>query len=165
MFKEYERPVNSDYAVLGIYRAAGRERLRARSITCAIFRGCTMCRVYFAEQEANMRAGMARGFTPPRVTLEGRDQGLKDVVNAKTPKETNFWKPFVEMPASIRADTQAEMRAEAEDVIAHKVMPAYAKMLRFFDEEYVPHAVTALAAESCRMARRITSRRFWSTPR
>jgi uncharacterized protein (DUF885 family) len=73
---------------------------------------------------------------------------LKDVVVAKTPQETNFWKPFVAMPASIPAARQAELRASAADVIANKLVPAYAKLLRFFDDEYVPHAVTALAAES-----------------
>ena len=28
---------------------------------------------YFAEQIDNMRAGLKRGFTPPKVTLTGRD--------------------------------------------------------------------------------------------
>ena len=82
------------------------------------------------------------------MTLEGRDQGLKDVANAKSAQATSFWRPFVKMPASIPAEDQAKLRAEAEDVITHKVMPAYAKMLTFFDEEYVPKAVTSLAAES-----------------
>ena len=77
----------------------------------------------------NMRAGMARGFTPPRVTLAGRDQELKDVVNAKNPQATSFWRPFVAMPSSISAAEQEKLKAEAEDVITHTVTPAYAKTL------------------------------------
>jgi uncharacterized protein (DUF885 family) len=147
-FKEYERPVNSDsqfWAYLAPLDARGfrteedyrRYLSRLRDVP-----------EFFDENMANMRAGMARGFTPPRVTLEGRDQGLKDVVNAKDAQATAFWKPFTGMPAWIPAADQEKLKAEAEDVIAHQVMPAYAKVVKFFDEEYVPHTVTALAAES-----------------
>lgn len=94
-----------------------------------------------------MRAGAARGFTPPRVTLEGRDQGLKDVANAKDAESMSFWRPFAKMPAGMDEATQAKLKAEAKDVIEHVVMPAYAKMLKYFDEEYVPKAVVSIAAE------------------
>lgn len=148
VFKEYERPVNSDSQFWGFLAPLTGNELVSEEHYVRYISRLNDVPTYFAEQEANMRAGMARGFTPPRVTLEGRDQGLKDVVHAKTPQETNFWKPFLAMPASIPAARQAELRAMAADTIATKVVPAYAKMLRFFDEEYVPHAVTALAAES-----------------
>jgi uncharacterized protein (DUF885 family) len=148
MFKEYERPVNSDSQFWGFIAPLDGNEFVSEEHYVRYLSQLNDVPVYFAEQEANMRAGMARGFTPPRVTLEGRDQGLKDVVVAKTPQETNFWKPFVAMPASIPAARQAELRASAADVIANKLVPAYAKLLRFFDDEYVPHAVTALAAES-----------------
>jgi uncharacterized protein (DUF885 family) len=147
-FREYERPVNSDSQFWGfIAPIDGREFRTAEHYRRYLLR-LNDVPEYFDEQMANMRAGMARGFTPPRVTLEGRDQGLKDVANAKSAQATSFWRPFVKMPASIPAEDQAKLRAEAEDVITHKVMPAYAKMLTFFDEEYVPKAVTSLAAES-----------------
>jgi uncharacterized protein (DUF885 family) len=147
-FKEYERPVNSDTQFWGEIAPLDGNDFVSEEHYVRYLSQLNDVPVYFAEQESNMRAGMARGFTPPKVTLEGRDQGLKDVVAAKSPQETNFWKPFVTMPASISPARQAELRAQAADVIAHKVVPAYAKMLRFFDDEYVPHAVTALAAES-----------------
>ena len=148
IFKEYERPVNSDSQFWGFIAPLDGNEFVSEEHYVRYLSQLNDVPLYFAQQEANMRAGMARGFTPPKVTLEGRDQGLKDVVAAKTPQETNFWKPFVAMPASMPAARQAELRAAAANVIAHKVVPAYAKMLRFFDEEYVPHAVTALAAES-----------------
>jgi uncharacterized protein (DUF885 family) len=147
-FKEYERPVNSDTQFWGFMAPLDAHELRSEEAYRRYLSRLKDVPRYFDEQEAEMRAGMERGFTPPRVTLEGRDQGLKDVVDAKDVKDTNFWKPFVEMPASISAETQAQMRAQAAEVIAHEVVPAYAKMLQFFDEVYVPHAVTALGAES-----------------
>ena len=148
LFKEYERPVNSDSQFWGFIAPLNGNEFVSEEHYVRYLSRLNDVPLYFAEQETNMRAGGARGFTPPRVTLEGRDQGLKDVVVAKSPQETNFWKPFVAMPTSISAARQAELRAAAADVIAHKVVPAYAKMLRFFDDEYVPHAVTTLAADS-----------------
>ena len=52
---------------------------------------------YFREQMDEMRAGLARGFTPPRVTLEGRDASLTAVTEAK-PEDSLFYTPFKEMP-------------------------------------------------------------------
>jgi len=148
LFKEYERPVNSDSQFWGFIAPLNGNEFVSEEHYVRYLSQLNDVPLYFAEQEANMRAGMARGFTPPKVTLEGRDQGLKDAVAAKTPQETNFWTPFAAMPASIPAARQGELRAAAADVVAHKVVPAYAKMLRFFDGEYVTHAVTSLAAQS-----------------
>ncbi|HKF48874.1 MAG TPA: DUF885 family protein [Terracidiphilus sp.] len=146
-FREYERPVNSDSQFWGFIAPIDAREFRSEEYYTRYLSRLKDVPEYFDEEMANMRAGMARGFTPPRVTLEGRDQGLKDAVNAKGPEETSFWKPFASMPASIPAAEQQRLKSEAEDVIAHSVVPAYAKMLKFFDEEYVPHAVTSLAAE------------------
>jgi uncharacterized protein (DUF885 family) len=37
---------------------------------------------YFDQQIANMRAGLARGFTPPQVTLKGREDTILPVTAA-----------------------------------------------------------------------------------
>ncbi len=147
-FKEYERPVNSDTQFWGFLAPLDARGFRTEEHYRRYLSRLRDVPEFFDENIANMRAGMARGFTPPRVTLEGRDQGLKDVVNAKDAQATGFWKPFVAMPPFIPAEEQEKLKTEAEDVITHSVMPAYAKVLKFFDEEYVPHTVTALAAES-----------------
>ena len=145
-FKEYERPVNSDSQFWDLAPLDAREFRTEEYYTRYLSRLRDVSE-YFDEQMTNMRAGMARGFTPPRVTLAGRDQGLKDVVNAKNAQATSFWRPFVAMPSSISAAEQEKLKAEAEEVITRIVTPAYARMLQFFDEEYVPYAVTSLAAE------------------
>jgi uncharacterized protein (DUF885 family) len=146
-FKEYERPVNSDSQFWEEIAPLDAREFRTEEYYTRYLSRLRDVPEYFDEQMANMRAGMARGFTPPRVTLAGRDQGLKDVVNAKDAQATSFWKPFAAMPPSIPAAEQDKLKAEAEDVITHSVVPAYASMLKFFDDEYVPHAVTSLAAE------------------
>jgi uncharacterized protein (DUF885 family) len=103
---------------------------------------------YFREQLANMRAGLARGFTPPRVTLSGRDAPLASVAEAKTPQDTIYYAPFRSMPASIPADEQARLREEGAAAIVEGVQPAHAEVLAFVRSEYFPKARVALAAES-----------------
>ena len=45
---------------------------------------------YFDEQIANMRAGIARGFTVPKATLTGRDKSI-EAFTAATPEKTPFY--------------------------------------------------------------------------
>ncbi len=102
---------------------------------------------YFEEQTANMRAGLARGFSVPRVTLAGRDQSITEIIDA--PGEANlFYTPFVHMPPSIDAQTQSKLRAEALHTIRSVVIPAYAKLLDFMRNDYMRRARVPLAAEA-----------------
>ncbi len=102
---------------------------------------------YFDEQIANMRAGLARGFSVPRVTLAGRDASIKDVLDAKL-GDNLLYTPFVKMPANIPAAEQARLRAEAAKAMDEAVLPAYRKLLAFMQEEYLRQARTTLAAEA-----------------
>ena len=147
-FREYEKPLNADssfWTDLG-YVARGTFR------TEADYRNwITQMRElprYFGQQAANLRAGMARGFTPPRVTLAGRDATITSVIDAKTPEDSYFYLPFRNMPADMPRARQAELRAEAVKAIAEAVIPAHRTLLAFLRDEYVPHARTSLAAEA-----------------
>ena len=100
---------------------------------------------YFDEQIANMRAGLARGFTVPKVSVTGRDRTIEPYLKAD---ETNpLYLPFVTLPPSIPADEQERMRAEARSIIAERIVPAYSKLLDFIRNEYLVKARTTLAAE------------------
>ncbi len=100
---------------------------------------------YFAEHTANSRAGLARGFSVPRVTLEGRDVSIASYV-VDDPEQSPFWAPFADMPRSIPADEQQRLRKAGRAAIAQQVTPAYAKWLTFFREEYLPNTRTSLGA-------------------
>jgi hypothetical protein len=99
---------------------------------------------YFREQMAQMRAGSKRGFTPPKVTMTGRDASLVAVTEAGA-EASLFYAPFKEMPG-VSAEEQTALRAQALKVIAGTVQPAYRELLKFMREEYVPHTRTTLAA-------------------
>jgi uncharacterized protein (DUF885 family) len=100
---------------------------------------------YFHEQMDEMRAGMKRGFTPPKVTMSGRDSSITAVTEAK-PEASLFYTPFKDMPG-ITATDQADLRAQAVTVIRDVVQPVYVALLKFMREEYVPGCRTTLAAK------------------
>jgi uncharacterized protein (DUF885 family) len=99
---------------------------------------------YFTEQTDEMRRGLKRGFTPPRVTMTGRDASLTAVTDA-TPEGSLFYTPFKDMPGISDAD-KAALRAQAVAVIRDTVQPAYRDLLTFMRTEYVPATRTSLAA-------------------
>ena len=100
---------------------------------------------YFDEQIANMRAGLARGFSVPKATLEGRDASIAAFL-ADDISKSPFHKPFDKMPATIPAGDQQVLRTEGEAAIRDAVQPAYRKLLEFYRNEYYPKARTTIAA-------------------
>nr|WP_242629841.1 DUF885 family protein [Xanthomonas oryzae] len=90
---------------------------------------------------------VGRGFSQPRVTMTGRDQSIADVAQANG--EANpFYAPFKQMPATLPADVQAQLRQQAVRAIDTQVVPAYARLLDFIRNEYQRRARTTLAAEA-----------------
>jgi uncharacterized protein (DUF885 family) len=146
-FREYEQPVNADSAFWSDIAYIARRPLKNAEEYRAYLAQLADLPRYFGEELDNMRAGLARGFTPPQVTLAGRDAPLLNIVNAKSPEDTVWYTPFKEMPATIPADEQARLRAQGVALIDSAVKPAYAKALAFFRDDYVPKARTELAAE------------------
>ncbi|CAL4869316.1 hypothetical protein MMA231_03608 (plasmid) [Asticcacaulis sp. MM231] len=101
--------------------------------------------VYFEENIANMRAGLKRGFTLPKVVLEGRDASVVSAIT-DTSEANPYYAPFKKMPDTIPADQQAKLRIEAASVIQGKVVPAHKQVLDFLRNEYTPGAVASIAA-------------------
>jgi len=100
---------------------------------------------FFNEEIEEMRAGLKRGFTPPQVTMQGRDGSITAVTDA-APEASLFYTPFKEMPTVSSAD-QASLRADAVKTIRDMVQPAYVELLKFMRTEYVPGTRTTLAAQ------------------
>jgi uncharacterized protein (DUF885 family) len=100
---------------------------------------------YFDEQIVNMRAGLARGFSVPRATLNGRDQSVATFI-VDDPEKSSFYKPFETFPSNIPPAEQQALRADAKAAIQQSVMPAYRKLLSFIRDEYIPHTRTTISA-------------------
>ncbi|MBL8543486.1 MAG: DUF885 family protein [Hyphomonadaceae bacterium] len=142
-FREWEMPVNSDSAFWqyldqrqGFRTAEEYRRYTGRMRDIPRF---------FAENIANMRAGLARGFTPPRATLAGRESAIAAYAVANV-EQNPFYAAFNDMPSTIPADERERLRSEGRAAISEAVVPAFNDALRFFRDEYVPHTRTTLAA-------------------
>lgn len=147
VFREFEQPVNADSAFWTGVTYSARRPLKTTQAYRNYLDQLEGIPAYFDEEIGNMRAGLARGFTPPKVTLAGRESTLLSVTEAKTPQDTVFYGPFKEMPSTMPAAEQEALRRQAVAIIADKVQPAHAKTLAFFRDEYVPKARTTLAAQ------------------
>jgi len=100
---------------------------------------------YFDEQIVNMRAGLARGFSIPRATLEGRDASIAAFL-ADDVTKSPFHKAFDTMPETIPAAEQQALRVQGEAAIRDSVQPAYRKLLGFFRTEYLPKTRATVSA-------------------
>jgi uncharacterized protein (DUF885 family) len=147
-FRTYEMPANSDSSFWSDFNDRARRPFRTLADYRAWISQMRDIPRYFREEIDEMRAGEARGFTPPRVTLEGRDGTIASVANGK-PEDTPFYQPFKDMPrAVVPPAEQARLRAEALKTIRTVVQPAYRDLLKYWRGEYVPHARTTLAAQA-----------------
>ncbi len=141
-FREWEAPFNSDSSFWTYLDERGflsteddyrRYLARMRDIPR-----------YFAEHEENMRAGLARGFSIPRVTIEGRDTSITSFIT--DPEASAFYAAFRQMPSNMPAEDQARLRDEARAVIREVVVPAYEGLLAFYRTEYLPQTRTTTSA-------------------
>ncbi len=142
-FRTWEMPFNSDSS-FWTYLDASQPFDDAAGYRRYIARMREIPR-YFDEQIVNMRAGLARGFSVPRPTLEGRDKSIATFI-VDDPEKSSFYKPFERFPANIPAQDQGALRADGRAAIQQSVMPAYQKLLAFIRDEYVPHSRTTIAA-------------------
>ncbi|HET8555018.1 MAG TPA: DUF885 family protein [Rhodanobacteraceae bacterium] len=147
-FKQWQMPFNSDssfWADIGYELGGG--RLRTADDYRRYIDQLHQIPRYFDQQIANMRLGLERGFSVPRAVLDGRDKSIAMVADIADATKSSFYKPFKHMPSTIPADQAEKFKAAALKSIENGVIPAYAKLLKFFDDVYVPHARKTLAAE------------------
>jgi uncharacterized protein (DUF885 family) len=147
-FRDYEKPLNSDSAFWSDIAFVARDPLKKEQDYVNLLSMMRDIPIYFDQQTANMKAGLKRGFTPPAVTMVGRDKSIAAIAEAKSAEDIVWYEPFKAMPASIAPTRQAELRAEALRVINAQVIPTYAKLLAFMRKDYIPGMRKPLAAES-----------------
>jgi len=100
---------------------------------------------YVREQIALMRAGLKRGMTVPRATLNGYD-GTMSAHVVDDPAKSVFWPPFEKFPASVPASEHDRLRAAGRAAIVNGAVAGYRELLDFFRKEYLPGARTTLGA-------------------
>ena len=148
-FKNWQMPFNSDSAFWSdIGYDLGSDRLRTVEDYRIYLDRLGQIPAYFDQQIANMRAGLKRGFSVPRAVLDGRDASIAAVAELTDPTQASLYAPFLRLPATLPAEQAQAMQGKALQRIRDDVIPAYARLLAFFRNEYVPQARTTLAAEA-----------------
>ena len=148
VWRDWEKPFNSDSAFWSDLTDVSRRTFRSEGDYRNYIARLRRYPRYFDDQIDNMRAGLARGFTPPKVTLQGRDRAVASIADAPSPEACVYYKPFVAMPASIDDSLAAALRREGAAAIAEAVIPAHRRLLVFVRETYIPGARTALGADT-----------------
>ncbi|MGB3740180.1 MAG: DUF885 family protein [Pontixanthobacter sp.] len=99
---------------------------------------------YFDEHIANARTGLARGFSVPQITLDGRDASIVPytIADANHP----FLTVIADMPERFSNADRARITEESRTVVTERVAPAYAELLKFMRDEYIPGTRRTLAA-------------------
>ncbi len=90
---------------------------------------------YFAENIDNMRRGTETGFVLPQIVIDGVLPTLRAQLK-DSPEDSSFFDPFRDMDARLGADVQKVLAAEAREVIAKDVFPAFSALVAFLEDEY-----------------------------
>ncbi len=146
-FADYEMPFNSDSSFWSNLGFMTREPLRTVEDAEDYIARLKDVPRYFDAQIVNMQAGLKRGFSVPRAVLPGRDTSIAAVADLGNAEESEFYKPFKDLPVSIPPARQQQLRNECVAAIRQQVIPAYAKLLDFFRNQYMKKARKTLAAE------------------
>jgi uncharacterized protein (DUF885 family) len=94
---------------------------------------------YYGRETANLRRGIATGFTQPRRTVE---RAIADVQGqlALAPEKTPLLAPVRSLPDSMSAAQKAAYAARAQAAFDQQVRPAQRALLEFLQREYLPAA-------------------------
>jgi uncharacterized protein (DUF885 family) len=94
----------------------------------------------------NMRLGIERGYTLPRILAERTLPQLEAHVVAK-PEDSLYWGPITNLPAEFTAADRERLTQAYRDAIATKVVPTYRKLHDFMRDEYLPRCRTTHGME------------------
>jgi uncharacterized protein (DUF885 family) len=92
---------------------------------------------------ANMREGMRRGYTSPRVLMERALpllQGLGEDTSANV-----FYVPLRTLPAAITEPERSRLSQSLTSAVKDKLLPAHRELHDFIQREYLPRARVSVA--------------------
>jgi uncharacterized protein (DUF885 family) len=145
-YREWRMPMNSDSgfhdAVLLMHQTANPKTVKDYENFIARLKDVPR---YFAENVANMRQGMADGFTLQSEVLGGVSSVLAGEQFTK-PEDCPVFEPFANYPATVPQSERARLTAAGRAAIAADVLPTYAAFQKFFETEYRPAARKTLGA-------------------
>ena len=89
------------------------------------------------------KLGISEEIVPPRFLMQKVFKQIKLQAFVE-PKDSPFYRAFLEIDSSIERADIDEIQQKALNVIKLKVIPAYVKLHRFFKDEYLPACRTSI---------------------
>jgi len=96
---------------------------------------------------ANMREGVATGYTVPRVLAERVLPQLQTQVVAR-PEDSAFWGPVRKFPETFSAADRERLTAAYRAAIETKLVPAYRRLHDYMRDEYLPNCRTTVGLDA-----------------
>ncbi len=81
--------------------------------------------------------GLEAGLVPPAILMQRVPLQLEAQI-VEAPEESPFYKVFMNLPDSLSSSQQAQLQAQARDIIATIVLPAYRRLNNYFLATYLP---------------------------
>lgn len=102
---------------------------------------------YADEHIALMREGIRQGYTVPSVIMEGSQESVQSHV-VDQPEQSLMYEPLEEIPSTVPDNEHDRLRQEARQAIGESVIPAYERVLKFMNDEYLPNCRGSIAARA-----------------
>ena len=93
---------------------------------------------YTNMQLANIREGLERGVSQPRVIFNGYESTYDDHL-VEDYMESFFYSPFKDLPESLTGAQRDSVLAAAKNAINGDVIPQFQRIKEFFETEYLPN--------------------------
>ena len=88
---------------------------------------------------ARFREGLASDVVESKLTVRNMIVQI-DALLAQPTRQSPFYSPVLEFPATVPAATQQELREAFARVTGERIMPAYRRLRQFLSEQYLPAA-------------------------
>ena len=102
---------------------------------------------YMQQQTEWMKQGLATGMTQPKAVLQGFEQSIISYV-VQDPTQSVFYQPFLNQPSFIDDAQWLALSAQARQLVANSVNPAYQAFYQFMLDDYLPGARDTIAASA-----------------
>jgi len=97
-----------------------------------------------AQVQALLEEGLARGITPPQITLRDVPAQVLNQI-PEEPLQSPLLAGFAKLPPSVSGERGLELRAQATKIYTAELRPAFQKLHAFLVEKYLPKARQSIA--------------------
>jgi uncharacterized protein (DUF885 family) len=101
--------------------------------------------VLVEQQVALLQAGLAKGYTPPKIALRDVPKQIADLIPSDA-MASALLQPFTEFPAGFPEADRLRLTEQAKKIYAASVAPAFRKLHDYFASTYLPACRDNIAA-------------------